>query len=219
MLARFRPRRSLLENLFSVCLSMSQVCGKLVSVRMSNETREEQEVQVIVEQDEVPFAFDADPDSSINKLLRLLRSHPNRKTAVAAALKAVERTSQQKAAYAEAAAAQPDQLDKEPTGPDTVLAEQLEPAKQPAGSSEAPAETARVPTASAAAAAQAGPVQPASSKPKEEEVPVLDLAQLLQGFPKCNHLIETFKTSPNTQNKTPLAVLHEYATRLSLEVR
>lgn len=185
---------------------------------MSNEAKEEQEVQVIVEQEEAPFAFDADPDSSINKLLRLLRSHPNRKTAVAAALKAVERTSQQKAETAEAAAAQPDQLDKEPGEPDQVLAEQLEPAKQPAGSSEAPAETARVPTASTPAAAQAGPAQPASSKPKEEEVPVLDLAQLLQAFPKCNHLIETFKISPNTQNKTPLAVLHEYATRLSLEV-
>lgn len=192
---------------------ISQVCGKLVTVRMSNEEKEEQVVQVIVEQEEAPFAFDADPDSSINKLLCLLRSHPNRKTAVAAALKAVERTSQQKAETAEAAAAQPDQLAKEPTEPDTVLAQQLEPAKPPAGSSEAPAESARVPPAKLPAAAQL-----ASSKPKEEEVPVLDLAQLLQGFPKCNHLIETFKTSPNTQNKTPLAVLHEYATRLSLEV-
>ena len=188
---------------------------------MSNEAPEQQ-VQVLVDREEAPFPFDPDPDSSINKLLRLLRSHPNRRTAVAAALKAVETASQQKSETAEPEDAQPRQLeDQKPSEP--VTAEQPEPAKQAADSTGPQAETlaivATVPAVSTPAAAQAAPAQPASSKQREEEVPVLDLAQLLAAFPKCNHLIETFRTSPNTQNKTPLAVLHEYATRLSLEVR
>ena len=189
---------------------------------MSNEATEQQDKQVLVDKEEAPFPFDPDPDSSINKLLRLLRSHPNRRTAVAAALKAVETASQQKPETAEqedARLGQPE--DQKPSEP--VTAEQPEPAKQATGSAgtqaEAPASAASIPAVSMPAAVQAAPAQPASSKQREEEVPVLDLAQLLAAFPKCNHLIETFRTSPNTQNKTPLAVLHEYATRLSLEVR
>lgn len=41
----------------------------------------------------------------------------------------------------------------------------------------------------------------------------------LSTYPRCKHLIEVYRALPGAQNKTPLAVLHEYATRLNLEVR
>lgn len=41
----------------------------------------------------------------------------------------------------------------------------------------------------------------------------------LSSYPRCKHLIEVYRALPGAQNKSPLAVLHEYATRLSLEVR
>ncbi|KAK9822115.1 hypothetical protein WJX74_008796 [Apatococcus lobatus] len=199
------------------CVELKEVCGRLVSVHMSNEAKEEQQAQVVLDQEEVPFSFDADPDSSINKLLRLLRSHPNRRTAVAAALKAVETTSQQKGETAETLADQLDQGEDQKAS-ELISTEQPEQATQLAGSTLTQPEVSVGEPVTLPAAAQPAPAQPASSKQKEEEVPLLDLAQLLAGFPKCNHLIETFRTSPNTQNKTPLAVLHEYATRLSLEL-
>lgn len=40
----------------------------------------------------------------------------------------------------------------------------------------------------------------------------------LDKFTKCKQLVERFRENPNTSNKTPLAILHEYATRLNLEV-
>lgn len=40
----------------------------------------------------------------------------------------------------------------------------------------------------------------------------------LSSYPRCKHLIEVYRALPGAQNKTPLAVLHEYATRLNLEV-
>lgn len=50
------------------------------------------------------------------------------------------------------------------------------------------------------------------------EVDVPDPATLIDAFPHCKRLLDTFRASPNTQNKTPLAILHEYATRFTLEV-
>lgn len=48
----------------------------------------------------------------------------------------------------------------------------------------------------------------------------LSIAQeLLDSLPKCKQLLETFRASPNMQNKTPLAIVHEYASRFNLEVR
>ena len=38
-------------------------------------------------------------------------------------------------------------------------------------------------------------------------------------LPRCRQLLDTFRACPNTQNKTPLAILHEYSSRFNLEVR
>lgn len=40
----------------------------------------------------------------------------------------------------------------------------------------------------------------------------------LSMYPRCKHLIDVYRALPGAQNKTPLAVLHEYSTRLNLEV-
>ena len=45
------------------------------------------------------------------------------------------------------------------------------------------------------------------------------LQELLDSLPRCKQLLETFRASPNMQNKTPLAIVHEYASRFNLEVR
>ena len=37
-------------------------------------------------------------------------------------------------------------------------------------------------------------------------------------YPRCTHLIRAYQSQANSQNKTPLAVLHEYAVRFNLEV-
>ena len=52
-----------------------------------------------------------------------------------------------------------------------------------------------------------------------QEAPVVAGRAAEDGFPRCKHLIEAYHELPNSQNKTPLAVLHDYATRLGLEVR
>ena len=52
---------------------------------------------------------------------------------------------------------------------------------------------------------------------KEDDL-LPDPATFLEGYPRCKRLVDTFRANPNTHNKTPLAILHEYATRLSLEV-
>ena len=57
-----------------------------------------------------------------------------------------------------------------------------------------------------------GKVQP------KEDLLLPDPATFMEGYPRCKHLVDTFRANPNTHNKTPLAILHEYATRLSLEV-
>ena len=54
-------------------------------------------------------------------------------------------------------------------------------------------------------------------QPKEDLL-LPDPATFMEGYPRCKHLVDTFRANPNTHNKTPLAILHEYATRLSLEV-
>ena len=52
----------------------------------------------------------------------------------------------------------------------------------------------------------------------KEDASLPDPNTFLEGFPRCKRLVDTFRANPNTHNKTPLAILHEYATRLSLEV-
>lgn len=62
-----------------------QVGGKPVGVHVSHSRSLDQ----LVEEQLAEIQGDADPEASINKLLRLVRSHSDRKSAVAAALKAV----------------------------------------------------------------------------------------------------------------------------------
>lgn len=45
-----------------------------------------------------------------------------------------------------------------------------------------------------------------------------ELAQALNPYPRCKHLISLYRTALKVPNKTPLSILHEYATRLNLEV-
>ena len=61
-----------------------------------------------------------------------------------------------------------------------------------------------------------GPDEADARLKEEEQLP--DPATFLVSYPRCKRLVDTFRANPNTHNKTPLAVLHEYATRLSLEV-
>lgn len=46
-----------------------------------------------------------------------------------------------------------------------------------------------------------------------------ELTVALGGFPRCKHLIGVYRQALKVPNKTPLSILHEYATRLNLEVR
>lgn len=46
----------------------------------------------------------------------------------------------------------------------------------------------------------------------------LATAPLEDPHPRCTQLIKAYQSMPNAQNKTPLAVLHEYAVRFNLEV-
>ncbi|CAD7700323.1 unnamed protein product [Ostreobium quekettii] len=47
---------------------------------------------------------------------------------------------------------------------------------------------------------------------------LLDMSSYLDSFAKCKSLMHSIRSSPGGENKTPLAVLHEYATRWNLEV-
>lgn len=141
---------------------MLQVCGKPVGVHISRG----RSVDQLVEDQIVDVQDDADPDASVNKLLRLLRSHTDRKAAISAALKAVL----------------------------TLPSRKVVPAETP------------VPVESS----------PPVSEPPPEPIP--DPDSFLDSFLRCKHLVETFRANPSTHNKTPLAILHEYATRLGLEV-
>lgn len=40
----------------------------------------------------------------------------------------------------------------------------------------------------------------------------------LDQYPRCKQLLDTLRQSPNNHNKTPVAVLHEYATRVHRHV-
>ena len=123
-------------------------------------------VDQLVEDQIADVQDDADPDASVNKLLRLLRSHTDKKAAISAALKAVL----------------------------TLPSRKVVPAEDPAAIESSP------------------PV----SEPAPEPIP--DPDSFLDSFVRCKHLVETFRANPSTHNKTPLAILHEYATRLGLEV-
>lgn len=139
-----------------------QVCGKPVGVHISRGRSVDQLVE-----DQIADVQDAaDPDASVNKLLRLLRSHTDRKAAISAALKAVL----------------------------TLPSRKVVPAEDPAAIESSP---------------------PVSEPPPE---PIPDPDSFLDSFMRCKHLVETFRANPSTHNKTPLAILHEYATRLGLEV-
>ena len=46
-----------------------------------------------------------------------------------------------------------------------------------------------------------------------------ELTVALNGFPRCKQLISVYRQVLKVPNKTPLSILHEYATRLNLEVR
>ena len=150
----------LLYAVFICC--MLQVCGKPVGVHISRG----RSVDQLVEDQIADVQDDADPDASVNKLLRLLRSHTDRKAAISAALKAVL----------------------------TLPSRKVVPAENP------------VPVESS----------PPVSEPPPEPIP--DPDSFLDSFLRCKHLVETFRANPSTHNKTPLAILHEYATRLGLEV-
>ena len=45
-----------------------------------------------------------------------------------------------------------------------------------------------------------------------------DLQDALKAFRKCTALVNVFKGNPATANKTPLAILHEYVNRISVEL-
>lgn len=123
-------------------------------------------VDQLVEDQIADVQEDADPDASVNKLLRLLRSHTDRKAATAAALKAVL----------------------------TLPSRKVVPVEEPLSRESSP---------------------PPVLEPPE---PIPDPESFLDGFLRCKHLVETFRANASTHNKTPLAILHEYATRLGLEV-
>ena len=59
---------------------------------------------------------------------------------------------------------------------------------------------------------------------KEGESPqpalqVVDSEKFIEtNLPRMKHMLEGFHTNPATSKKTPLAILHEYASRLALEV-
>ena len=44
------------------------------------------------------------------------------------------------------------------------------------------------------------------------------LEQAEEPCPLCKQLVDAFRLQPNSHTKTPLAILHEYATRSSFEV-
>jgi len=123
-------------------------------------------VDQLVEDQIADVQEDSDPDASVNKLLRLLRSHTDRKAATAAALKAVL----------------------------TLPSRKVVPVEETLSVESSP---------------------PPMMEPPE---PIPDPESFLDAFPRCKHLVETFRANPSTHNKTPLAILHEYATRLGLEV-
>ena len=54
-------------------------------------------------------------------------------------------------------------------------------------------------------------------RPQEDVLP--DFNACLDAYPRCQGLVNAFRLNRNTQNKTPLSIVHEYATRLGLEVR
>ena len=70
-----------------------------------------------------------------------------------------------------------------------------------------------------------GRQQPADDEEDDEKlrerqgsVLLLDMGTYLEMFPKCKSLMLNIRSNAGGENKTPLAVLHEYATRCSLEV-
>ncbi len=55
---------------------------------------------------------------------------------------------------------------------------------------------------------------PSAEPPQRDE----SLATMLDKFPRCKQLLYMLRQSPNNHNKTPVAILHEYATRVHREV-
>ena len=76
-----------------------------------------------------------------------------------------------------------------------------------------------VPPLTEGGSAQAAAVHPAGAEAPAAVPPVtLAAAPLEDPYPRCTQLIQAYQAQANSQNKTPLAVLHEYAVRFNLEV-
>lgn len=162
---------------------------------------------------------EADPDPGIRKMLQLLSTHSNRTSAISAALRAVESIPPPTARGAEAVLVEP------------ALATEAAAQEQPQHAQQVAPAIPNAKSFATATAAADGPVllqpslaQPANKQQKGKETStetfVVGLQQDLKGYPKCSHLMESFKQqkTADMQNKTPLALLYEYATRLNLEV-
>ena len=150
----------------------AQACGRPVGVHISRARLADEHIASAA-------CDEGDQDASINKLLRLLRSHPDKRAAIAAALKAV---------LSLPAKARP------------VGGVKLEVRQGGKGKD----------------IDQAGSGTDGNPPNIEDALP--DPSTYLECFPRCKHLVAAFRANPSTHNKTPLAILHEYATRLSLEV-
>eukprot|EP00884_Botryococcus_braunii_P002695 jgi/Botrbrau1/12426/Bobra.0229s0022.1 len=162
---------------------ISQVCGKNVGVSTSRGKTGD----VVKVPDMGPsLDDDSDTESSISKLLNLIRSHSDEKAAIKAALSAVMTVPKR-----------------------TKSGDSSDPQGGDDKSSHADAEKLE-------ATGDVSHDQP--RRKAEDDTPLPDPNNFLEAYPKCRRLVETFRSNPNTHNKTPLAILHEYATRLSLEL-
>ncbi len=60
---------------------------------------------------------------------------------------------------------------------------------------------------------------PGSERLRAQDEVLPDFNACLDAYPRCQRLVQAFRCNRNTQNKTPLSIVHEHATRLGLEVR
>lgn len=160
----------------SLTLCSCQVAGKPVGVTSSRARPGDVKLSPAL-------GDDNDPDSNLSKLFELIRSYPDTKMAVNAALKAVMKLPQR---------AKTESLDHRGDDPSSQAGD------RPGSRGESSLEPFR--------------------RRAEDDAPLPDPNKFLEQYPKTRQLVETFRANPNTHNKTPLAILHEYATRLNLEV-
>jgi len=85
---------------------------------------------------------------------------------------------------------------------------------------EARAVEGSVSSGDAATCASDGVPGAAGERLRVQEADVLpDFNACLDAYPRCQRLVQAFRCNRNTQNKTPLSIVHEHATRLGLEAR